>query len=173
VFARRRRGTVLLGFDAEEARQLIELLSSVSTLIADGESDDPARARLLPDGYRDDPEAAEQFRELTEEGLIDGKRQAIAQCVGELSGTHGEARAEVQLDSDGLQRWLQALNDVRLAMGTRLDQLGVDLTDGDLPLYDDVAGQLAAGFNGLQGMWVLYRWLTELQDRLVELAMAR
>src|SRR5215831_4992308 len=41
---------------------------------------DPVLARLLPDAYRDDPEAAGEFRRYTEQGLRSGK-VAAAQTV--------------------------------------------------------------------------------------------
>ena len=34
-------------------------------------------ARLLPDGYQQDPEAAGEFRKYTERGLRDGKVEEI------------------------------------------------------------------------------------------------
>ena len=47
-------------------------------------SDDPVLARLLPDGYRDDPQAAEEFRKYTESGLRSAKQQAAQEMLDTL-----------------------------------------------------------------------------------------
>src|SRR5215470_5865023 len=47
---------------------------------ADKPPEDPVLARLLPDGYRDDPEAAGEFRKYTEPALRSAK-VAAAQTV--------------------------------------------------------------------------------------------
>jgi hypothetical protein len=44
--------------------------------------DDPVLARLLPDGYRDDPEAAGEFRRYTESGLRSAKQQVAQEVLG-------------------------------------------------------------------------------------------
>lgn len=186
--ARRKGKSALLRFDAEEAAQLIDLFTGVSALIADPDAADgvdPARTRLLPDGHRDDPEAAAQFRDMTEVSLIAAKRTALATCVGELAPPAATERSrrrgrgdasrendgepvEVRLDEPGLLRWLQALNDVRLALGTRLESLGADLVEGLPP-----AGLGRADVDeAADTMWLVYRWLTAVQDDLVELAMS-
>lgn len=187
MIARRAGVAVILRFEEPEAEELIDLFTGVSALIADPDAADgvdPARARLLPDGHRDDPEAAAQFREMTEVSLVAAKRAALATCVGELarpapaepqepSRRRRRDRApgpevEVLLDDPGLQRWLQTLNDVRLAVGTRLESLGADLANGLPPAHLPRQDMAAAA----EGMWLVYRWLTGVQDDLVELAMA-
>ena len=79
--------------------------------------DDPVLARLLPDGYRDDPDAAGEFRKYTEPGLRSTKQQAALQMLDTLP----DAGGRIQLTSEQAQAWLKALNDVRLALGVRLD----------------------------------------------------
>jgi len=79
--------------------------------------DDPVLARLLPDGYRDDPDAAGEFRKYTEPGLRTAKQQAALQMLDTLPDQGGK----IQLTSEQAQAWLKALNDVRLALGVRLD----------------------------------------------------
>jgi hypothetical protein len=78
--------------------------------------DDPVLARLLPDGYRDDPDAANEFRKYTEPGLRTAKQQAALQMLDTLP----DAGGKIQLTPDQAQAWLKALNDVRLALGVRL-----------------------------------------------------
>ena len=47
-------------------------------------SDDPVLARLLPDAYRDDPEASGEFRRYTEQGLRSGKAAAARTVLATL-----------------------------------------------------------------------------------------
>ncbi|MEN3361455.1 MAG: hypothetical protein V7637_5437 [Mycobacteriales bacterium] len=114
---------------------------------------DPVLRRLLPDGYRDDATAAGEFRRLTEASLREQKR---AVAVGLLDDLPGDGGGEVRLDAPTVERWLSALNDVRLALGTRLgveeDMPEPDPDDPDTPAY------------------VVYLWLTELQEVLVQVA---
>lgn len=114
--------------------------------------DDPVLARLFPDGYADDDEAAREFRRYTEAGLRDGKREAAGVVLATLRP--GE---EVLLDVEQAQAWLRALNDVRLALGTRLNITEewyeeVAEMDPDDPRFPHYAA---------------YDWLTLLQENLV------
>lgn len=78
--------------------------------------DDPVLARLLPDGYRDDPESAGEFRKYTEPALRSAKYQAAREMMDSLPDDGGR----IQLTKDQGLSWLKALNDVRLALGVRL-----------------------------------------------------
>ena len=79
--------------------------------------DDPVLARLLPDAYRDDTEAAGEFRRFTEQELRSGKLAAAQTVLDTLP----EEGGRVELTEEDAQVWLRALNDVRLALGVRLD----------------------------------------------------
>jgi len=74
-----------------------ELAAMVGISDATEVPDDPVLARLLPDGYRDDPEAA----------------QLLLQTLPAGGG-------RVRLSADQAEAWLRSLNDVRLALGVRL-----------------------------------------------------
>jgi hypothetical protein len=116
--------------------------------------EDPVLARLLPDGYRDDPEAAGEFRRYTEPGLRSAKQQ-VAQ---EMLDTLPDAGGRIQLTHDQAVAWLKALNDVRLALGIRLgvtedfEQQWADLAQDD--------PQWAA--------FEVYAWLGAVQESLVQ-----
>jgi Domain of unknown function (DUF2017) len=112
-------------------------------------SDDPVLARLFPDAYREDGEASAEFRRYTEAGLRDTKR-ANAELVLRTLGEGGE----IVLDAEEAQAWLRALNDLRLALGTRLD-----ITD-DTPRPLDADDPRSTPF-------AAYDWLTYLQESLV------
>lgn len=133
-FERTRRG-VGARLDHEERTLLAGLLQEVEDLLDDGRSPlvdpfeamvelspdartptDPALARLLPDAAQDDPEAAAEFRRLTEGGLRRRKREALAMARHTL-----DRPGPLQLDPPEAQAWLTALNDVRLVLATRLE----------------------------------------------------
>lgn len=114
---------------------------------------DPVLARLLPDGYRDDPEAAQDFRRFTEIGLRTAKVEAAQAVLDSLPATGGK----IKLTSEQADSWLRALNDVRLAFGV---VLGVT---------DDFSYDPAAAGEDEQRRFAVevYDWLTFLQDSLV------
>ncbi|MER7541620.1 DUF2017 domain-containing protein [Actinomadura sp.] len=116
--------------------------------------DDPVLARLFPDAYRDDGEAAEEFRRYTEMGLRDGKREAAGLVLGALTGDG----ADVVLDEEQAQGWLRALNDVRLALGTRLD-----VTE---EWYEEASAMDPR--DPRASLFAVYDWLTMLQESLVQ-----
>ncbi len=116
--------------------------------------DDPVLARLLPDGYREDPAAAEEFRRYTEPDLRAAKVAAARTVLGTLPASGGRVR----LAGEEAQDWLRALNDVRLAIGTVLG-ITEDYQD---ELYE--AGPADARLAYLD----VYRWLSYLQDSLVQ-----
>ena len=115
--------------------------------------DDPVLARLLPDAYRDDPDAASEFRRFTESGLRSGKVTAAMTLLETLPPGGGR----IKLTPDQAEAWLRSLNDVRLALGTRLgvtddfDALD-EHTEVDDPRYAYVQ---------------VYQWLAYLQGSLV------
>jgi hypothetical protein len=116
--------------------------------------DDPILARLLPDVYADDPQAAGEFRRYTEIGLRSGKVAAAQTVLDTLPASGGRVR----LSGPDAQAWLRALNDVRLSLGV---VLGV--TDD----FEDTVGSLApddprAAYIGV------YQWLAYLQESLVD-----
>jgi hypothetical protein len=78
--------------------------------------EDPVLARLFPDAYGDDPEAAGDFRRYTELDLRSGKVAAARTVLETLPGDGGRVRLSV----GDAEAWLRSLNDVRLALGVVL-----------------------------------------------------
>lgn len=182
----RRSGRVIAtfsGFEADLLRslaaQLVELLRNESAIVDDDrdpleamldfsgpadEPDDPVLARLFPTAYRDDAEAASEFRRFTEGGLRDGKARAAARIIDTLE----DAGLPPLLDQEGLvidvelepgeaETWLRSFTDVRLALATRL---GVE--EGDEAVWyampeDDPRSQAHD----------IYEWVGYLQETLV------
>jgi hypothetical protein len=116
--------------------------------------DDPVLARLLPDGYRDDPDAAGEFRRYTESSLRSAKQQAAQEMLDTLP----EAGGKIQLTHDQAHAWLKALNDVRLALGVRLE-----VTEE----FEEQWGRLRAD-DPQWAAYEVYAWLGAVQESLVQ-----
>ncbi len=115
--------------------------------------DDPVLARLLPDAYRDDPDAAHEFRRFTESSL----RSAKVECAQTLLDTLPASGGRVRLSSDQAEDWLRSLNDVRLALGVRLG-----VTDDFDALDEDVEPE-----DPRYAYVQVYQWLAYIQGSLV------
>ena len=101
---------------AAEAAEVAALEAMVHGPGSDSPPEDPVLARLLPDGYRDDPDSAGEFRKYTEPALRSAKYQAAQEMLDTLPDEGGR----IQLTAEQALSWLKALNDVRLALGVRL-----------------------------------------------------
>ena len=121
---------------------------------ADKPPEDPVLARLLPDGYRDDAEAAGEFRRYTEPAL----RSAKYQAAQEMLDTLPESGGRIQLTQDQSLSWLKALNDVRLALGVRL---------GVTEEFEEQWGQLKPD-DPQWSAFEVYAWLGAVQESLVQ-----
>jgi hypothetical protein len=76
---------------------------------------DPAVARLFPNAYSDDDQAAAEFRRFTEPALRHRKVDAARVLVDLL-----QQDGNTNLDREQAAAVLAALNDLRLILGTRL-----------------------------------------------------
>ena len=157
-FRSARGGDVVARLEPAEAGVLGLLLDQLEQLLeadADDVAGDPVMARLLPEGHRGDPELAADYRELTEASLRSGKADDLAMVRASLPENGGEVR----LDADQAAAWLRSTNDLRLALGTRLD-----ITEDTEP-PDDVVGED-------EQQLAVYYWLTALQGSLVDALVA-
>lgn len=114
---------------------------------------DPAMARLLPDFHASDAELSAGVRMLREPELIalkDASAVALLDTLPRGGGT-------VHLDSESARAWIGTLNDVRLALGVRLN---ITQDDYEPPADLDPDGMEMAIF-------ATYRWLSAVQDSLV------
>jgi hypothetical protein len=153
-FRATRGGDVVAHLDPAEAGVVGLLLDQLEQLLAadaDDVAGDPVMARLLPEGHRGDPELAADYRDLTEASLRSGKADDLAMVRATLPLDGGEVR----LDAEQAGAWLRTSNDLRLAMGTRLD-ITEDTEPPDDPAEDE--GQQLA----------VYYWLTAVQGSLVD-----
>ncbi|WP_416982914.1 DUF2017 domain-containing protein [Streptomyces sp. T028] len=169
------------------AVQLLELIGPgpaedapddpLAELFAEGPSEppaDPVLRRLFPDAYTDpegtpEPRQADEqkehsaeFRRYTENDLRAGKRAnalAVVRTLDELaSEAAGEGGAVLELVPEESRQWLGALNDLRLAIGARLEISDEDDTDVLYRLPDE---------DPRKPMVMAYLWLGGLQETLV------
>ncbi|WP_333737297.1 DUF2017 domain-containing protein [Streptomyces sp. IBSBF 2806] len=173
------------------AVQLLELIGPgpaedasddpLAELFAEGPSEppsDPVLRRLFPDAYTA-PEGASgargadeqkahsaEFRRYTENDLRAGKRDNALTVVRSLDALAAEAAdaggAVLKLSPQESQAWLRALNDLRLAIGSRLEITDEDDTDLLYRLPDE---------DPRKPMVMAYLWLGGLQETLVSTLM--
>ena len=129
------------------------------------EPEDPVLARLFPNAYPADDEAAGEFRRFTESGLRDGKVRGAMSVIAALEEAglpediDDEAvYVDVELAASAAMEWLKSFTDIRLALATRL---GIEEGDEDywrgLP-EDDPRSHVHD----------IYEWVGYLQETLVE-----
>jgi hypothetical protein len=134
---------------------LLDQLEQLLTADLDDVGDDPVLGRLFPDGHRSDPELAADYRELTESSLRSAKADDLAMVRASLPAEGGEVR----LDADRAGAWLRTSNDLRLALGTRLD-----ISEETEP-PEEVSGEE-------DQQLAVYYWLTAVQGSLVDALVA-
>ncbi|MEU8027380.1 DUF2017 domain-containing protein [Streptomyces sp. NPDC049099] len=168
------------------AVQLLELIGPgpgadapkdpLAELFAEGPSEppaDPVLRRLFPDAYSDPEEApgspaeaeerrshSAEFRRYTENDLRAGKREnalAVIRALNALAPVD-EGGAVLKLTPEESRQWLGALNDLRLAIGARLEITDEDDTDLLYGLPDE---------DPRKPMVMAYLWLGGLQETLV------
>ncbi|MFF6998488.1 DUF2017 domain-containing protein [Streptomyces sp. NPDC008313] len=172
------------------AVQLLELIGPgpaenapddpLAELFAEGPSEppsDPVLQRLFPDAYggpdaeSGPPEQAEErraysseFRRFTENDLRAGKRETALTVIRSLDALSpgGDGGAVLELSREQSEEWLRALNDLRLAIGSRLEVADEEDTDLLYRLPDE---------DPRKPMVMAYLWLGGLQESLVSTLM--
>jgi hypothetical protein len=174
----------LTGFEADLLRslasQLIELLRDQAAVPATevdpfealldfsgpiSVPEDPVLARLLPSAYREDEDAAAEFRRFTESELRESKAGSAATVVAVLEdaglptqgGDSAELVIDVELGPPEVVAFLKALTDIRLAVATRLD-----LQEGDEDFWESLPEDDPRGH-----LHDVYEWVGWLQETLV------
>jgi Domain of unknown function (DUF2017) len=144
--------------DAADPASVLDDLERLFEEDAPAAPEDPVLARLLPDAYQDDPQAAGEFRKYTESSLREAKKYFAQTLLDTLPPNGGRVR----LTGDQARDWLRALNDVRLMFGVRLE------------VTEDFEEQLAAlsPEDPKAAAFEVYGWLGAVQESLVQ-ALAR
>ena len=154
---------------------LDEVEISIIRFFAEGPSEppsDPVLQRLLPDAYggpgsegssadADELRAySSEFRRFTENDLRAKKRDDALVVIRSLDSmtSAGDGGAVLKLSAEESRHWLGALNDLRLAIGARLEVTDEDDTDLLYQLPDSDARK---------PMVMAYLWLGGLQETLV------
>jgi hypothetical protein len=140
--------------ETDETDEIAALEAMVHGPGAEQPPEDPVLARLLPDGYRDDPAAAGEFRKYTEPALRSAKHAAAQEMLDTLPDDGGR----IQLTQDQALSWLKALNDVRLALGVRL---------GVTEEFDEQWARLEPD-DPQWSAFEVYAWLGAVQESLVQ-----
>jgi hypothetical protein len=142
--------------------QIIELLGErtddplaamVGITTHDSPPEDEVLLRLLPNAYADQVDAAE-FRRYTESTLRAKKYgHSMSMRITLKSAIDGI----IEVDHDGANDWLGAMNDIRLALGVRLK---VEQTS-----HEEL--ELLAPDDPMRGVYAVYSWLGWLQESLI------
>lgn len=130
-----------------QERELLRTLGAqLSELLRDDDESDDAIARLAPEGYRGDDDAAAEFRHYTRDGLLAGKAGRAELLVAAISPM---SSGVLRLPHTEVTAWLTTITDLRLVLAERL---GIRRDD------DEPHGTLGE----------VYEWLAALQETLVE-----
>ena len=129
------------------------LAAMVGITTHDSPPEDEVLLRLLPNAYADQVDAAE-FRRYTESTLR-GKKYAhsMSMRITLKSSVNGI----IEVDHDGANDWLGAMNDIRLALGVRLKVEQNSHEELELLAPDDP----------MRGVYAVYSWLGWLQESLI------
>ena len=134
------------GKDVDPLAQLVGIEEKIQ------KPDDEVILRLLPDAYQDDEAAANEYRRFTERTLRELKSDR-AQFVLENLPEPDQIKS---IKTKDFESWLTVLNDVRLALGTRV---GIEETTDE----EEITGD-----EDLDHAKDIYAWLTWLQSNLLE-----
>ena len=113
-------------------------------------SDDPVLARLFPDAYPQSKEDSAEFRRFTWSDLQQQKITHAHSVLENLKRFPGKS----EVNAVEANSWLLTLNDLRLALGTRI---GLE-NETEAKLTDE----------SLAPIFAVYDWLTGLQGSLIE-----
>ncbi|MDO8645021.1 MAG: DUF2017 domain-containing protein [Candidatus Planktophila sp.] len=176
-FTRHGKNDYVANFSPSEKEVLINLVQQIIELLgerADNHSEDPLAAmvgitshdsppedevllRLLPNAYSDQVEAAE-FRRYTELTLRAKKSvNAVSMHTDLMNSTDGC----IDIDHQGANAWLGAMNDIRLALGVRLKVVSNTYEELEILAPDDP----------MRGVYAVYSWLGWLQESLIQALM--
>ena len=129
------------------------LAAMVGITTHDSPPEDEVLLRLLPNAYVDQVDAAE-FRRYTESTLRAKKYgHSMSMRITLKSAIDGI----IEVDHDGANDWLGAMNDIRLALGVRLK---VEQTS-----HEEL--ELLAPDDPMRGVYAVYSWLGWLQESLI------
>ena len=129
------------------------LAAMVGITTHDSPPEDEVLLRLLPNAYADQVDAAE-FRRYTESTL---RAKKYAHSMSMRITLKSALDRIIEVDHEGANDWLGAMNDIRLALGVRLK---VEQTS-----HEEL--ELLAPDDPMRGVYAVYSWLGWLQESLI------
>jgi hypothetical protein len=157
TFRRVGRDRVRVRLGREEVAVLRGLPEQLRAVLTE-DADEPVNRRLFPPAYLE-PEDAErdaEYRRLMHEELVRAKLANLEVVTGTLAkGAPTLRRWTVDLTEEEATAWLGVLNDLRLALGVRLD------------ITEDFDGQVDEADPRAPGMHLL-SYLGWLEEHLLE-----
>ncbi|QSB17100.1 DUF2017 domain-containing protein [Natronosporangium hydrolyticum] len=148
-------------FSPDEVNVLRKVAAEVVELLTDGfDRSDPVVDRLFPEVYPGRSEDAAEFRRYTEGELKTSKIDQAGAILATLPSSGG---GDVTLDGESADAWLRALNDVRLALGVRLevqDETSLEVELDEAVLRDPTSSRVY--------QLSVYAYLGYLQESLLE-----
>jgi hypothetical protein len=129
------------------------LAAMVGITTHDSPPEDDVLLRLLPNAYADQVDAAE-FRRYTESTL---RAKKYSHSMSMRLTLKSSIDGIIEVDHDGANDWLGAMNDIRLALGVRLK---VEQTS-----HEEL--ELLAPDDPMRGVYAVYSWLGWLQESLI------
>lgn len=142
-FRRDRQGRFRVGLEGPEQQLLSMLPRQVQELL---EQDDPSTKRVFPVAYTDDAKAEADYREMMGSQLLNQHQRSL----DTLASTAGAT----SIDEDEIHEWLDALEVLRLVLGTQLD------VSEDGAMVDETDPRST--------QFTVYHYLSMLQEEIVE-----
>jgi hypothetical protein len=142
-FKRDRQGRYRVGLEGPEQQLLSMLPRQVQELL---EQDDPSTKRVFPVAYTDDPKAEADFREMMGSQLLEQHQRSL--------DTLAATAMTPTLEESEIHEWLDALEVLRLVLGTQLD------VSEDGAMIDESDPRAA--------QFTIYHYLSMLQGEIVD-----
>ncbi|TVP68259.1 MAG: DUF2017 family protein [Nitriliruptor sp.] len=146
-----RRGELIrLQLRPQEVTLLTRLAGELRTALEEPGAGDPVVARLFPPAVLGDPEADREVRDLLADALLADRLTGLEAVLELLErGRRSKGRLVVDLVDDEPLLVLGVLNDIRLAIGARID---IEALDRDRLAEDDPVAYPVAVMDHL-GWW--------------------
>lgn len=142
-FARDRHGRYRTGLGSNEREVLKALPRQVQGLL---ETQDPSVKRVFPVAYPQDERAESEYREMMDAQLLQKHEQTLDTLAATVDSP--------TLDEEEIHQWLDALEVLRLVLGTQLD-----VTE-DVVVIDDLDPRAE--------QFAVYRYLSMLQGEIID-----
>jgi Domain of unknown function (DUF2017) len=142
-FRRDRQGRFRVGLEGPEQQLLGMLPRQVQELL---EQEDPSTARVFPVAYTDDAKAQADYREMMGSQLLQQHQRSL--------DTLAQTASSSTIDESEIHEWLDALEVLRLVLGTQLD------------VSEDV--NMVADTDPRAAQFTVYHYLSMLQGEIVD-----